>query len=66
MHQKPTMKDVARLAGVGTMTVSRVLSGRFPSRREQPAAFEPRWQNCSIAPMSLRARFAATEAGPSA
>jgi LacI family transcriptional regulator len=30
MHQKPTMKDVARLAGVGTMTVSRVLSGTVP------------------------------------
>lgn len=33
-QRKPTMNDVARLAGVGTMTVSRVLSGTVPVSAE--------------------------------
>ena len=34
VHRKPTMSDVARLAGVGTMTVSRFLSRTVPVSEE--------------------------------
>lgn len=34
LHRKPTMNDVAHLARVGTMTVSRVLSGSVPVSAE--------------------------------
>jgi len=37
VHRKPTMNDVAKLAGVGTMTVSRVLNGSATVSEEATA-----------------------------
>jgi LacI family transcriptional regulator len=52
--RKPTMSDVARLAGVGTMTVSRVLSGSVPvsaeiARKVQTAIHQPKYRPNELA-----------------
>lgn len=54
LHRKPTMSDVARLAGVGTMTVSRVLSGSGgvtadTARRVQTAVEQLRYRPNELA-----------------
>lgn len=53
-HRKPTMSDVARLAGVGTMTVSRFLSGsggvtEETARRVQTAVEQLRYRPNELA-----------------
>ncbi len=53
-QRKPTMSDVARLAGVGMMTVSRVLSGKVPvsadtARRVQTAIDQLRYRPNELA-----------------
>lgn len=54
IHSKPTMSDVARLAGVGTMTVSRFLSGSAgvteeTARRVQTAVEQLRYRPNELA-----------------
>lgn len=57
VHRKPTMSDVARLAGVGTMTVSRVLSGTVRVSGETTQRVQTAIQQLSYRPNVLARAF---------
>ena len=57
MHRKPTMADVARLAGVGTMTVSRVLSGTVPVAEETARRVQKAVEQLAYRPNQLARAF---------
>ena len=57
MHRKPTMSDVARLAGVGTMTVSRVLSGTVPVSKETTRRVQTAVEQLQYRPNELARAF---------
>lgn len=57
MHRKPTMSDVARLAGVGTMTVSRVLSGTVPVSQETARRVQTAVEQLQYRPNELARAF---------
>ena len=57
MHRKPTMSDVARLAGVGTMTVSRVLSGTVPVSKETARRVQTAVEQLQYRPNELARAF---------
>jgi LacI family transcriptional regulator len=57
MHRKPTMSDVARLAGVGTMTVSRVLSGTVPVSTETAQRVQTAIEQLKYRPNELARAF---------
>ena len=56
-HRKPTMSDVARLAGVGTMTVSRVLSGTVPVSAETAQRVQTSIEQLNYRPNELARAF---------
>jgi LacI family transcriptional regulator len=56
-HRKPTMSDVARLAGVGTMTVSRVLSGTVPVSAETAKRVQTAIDQLNYRPNQLARAF---------
>lgn len=56
-HRKPTMTDVARLAGVGTMTVSRVLSGTVPVAEETARRVQSAIEQLQYRPNELARAF---------
>jgi LacI family transcriptional regulator len=57
VHRKPTMSDVARLAGVGTMTVSRVLSGTVPVSKETTRRVQTAVEQLQYRPNELARAF---------
>jgi len=57
VHRKPTMADVARLAGVGTMTVSRVLSGTVPVSEETASRVQNAIEQLGYRPNLLARAF---------
>lgn len=57
IHRKPTMSDVARLAGVGTMTVSRVLSGTVRVSTETTQRVQTAIQQLNYRPNVLARAF---------
>jgi LacI family transcriptional regulator len=57
VHRKPTMSDVARLAGVGAMTVSRVLSGTVPVSKETARRVQTAVEQLQYRPNELARAF---------
>jgi LacI family transcriptional regulator len=57
VHRKPTMADVARLAGVATMTVSRVLSGTVPVAEETALRVQKAVEQLAYRPNQLARAF---------
>jgi LacI family transcriptional regulator len=57
IHRKATMSDVARLAGVGTMTVSRFLSGAVPVSTETAERVQTAIEQLNYRPNGLARAF---------